>query len=347
MNELRKQIRFINEILSALIRQSHSQYSEILSKTVKLQEKLQEVTTETRLIQKALDHRWLSAAGKCKIRLERALNDLPYLITNSKQFIARPVNKVPTFRDLMAEFTQLADEFGDVSFDMENQSISITTESIDLNDVYLGEFKIELRIDKLTESHRIAPYCVIALDPHPAATSSDVTHPHVSNDILCEGDGHTAICTALEQGRLCDFFNMVESILNTYNPDSPYVPLNEWEGRPCYDCGYICENENSYYCSSCDNDYCESCSSYCRMCDETVCLGCAGKCDCCEELICKHCAQQCSECDSYCCDQCLENGICKSCQEEREDNEEETETIESEKQLQNVGQEKSSVVTTI
>ena len=143
MKPLRKQIWFVNQILTALTKQHHSQYREILNKTTKLQEKLQEVTTETRRIQKALDHRWLSAAGKSKVRLERALNDLPYLITNAKQFIARPVNKVPTFRDLMAEFTQLADEFGNVTFDMENQSISITTESIDLDDVYLGEFKIE------------------------------------------------------------------------------------------------------------------------------------------------------------------------------------------------------------
>ncbi len=341
MNELKKQLWFVNQILTALRTQHHSQYSEILNKTEKLQEKLQEVTTEVRRIQKALGHQWLAAARKCRTRLERALIDLPYLISNAQQFIARPVNKVPTFRDLMAEFQQLEEEFGDVTFDMDNQSISITTESIDLNDVYLGEFKIELRIDKLMESHRVAPYCVIALDPHPAATSSDVTHPHVSNDILCEGDGHTAICTALEQGRICDFFNMVQCILNTYNSDSPYVPLNEWEGRPCYDCGYICDSENSYYCTSCDNDFCESCSSYCRMCDETVCLGCAGECDCCEEFICKHCSHQCSECDSYCCEKCIENGICKSCQEERDENEEEpieeTETIESENPLRNAG----------
>jgi len=66
MKELRKQIWFVNQILSALTRQSHSQYSEFLNKTAKLQEKLQEVTTETRRIQKALNHRWLSAAGKTR-----------------------------------------------------------------------------------------------------------------------------------------------------------------------------------------------------------------------------------------------------------------------------------------
>jgi len=330
MKALRKQIWFANQILKALNRQHHSRYDEILAKTQTLTEKLHAVTVETRRIQKANDHHWFYAAAKSKVRLERALSDLPYLISHAKEYLARPVNKTPMLRDLMAEFAQLEDEFGDVAFDMENITISITTEAIELDDTYLGEFKIELRVDKLTESHRMSPYYVIALDPHPAATSSDVTHPHVSNDILCEGDGHTAICMALEQGRICDFFNMIESILNTYNPDSPYVPLSEWTGRPCYDCGYICDNESSYYCSCCDQDFCESCSSYCRMCDETICLGCAGKCECCEELICKHCAQQCVECGRYCCDQCLEDGICQSCQDERENDEQETETIESE-----------------
>ena len=123
MNEFKKQLWFVNQILTALTKQYHSQYGEILNKTVKLQEKLQEVTIETRNIQKSLDHRWLAAARRCRMRLERALIDLPYLISNAQQFIARPVNKVPTFRDLMAEFQQLEEEFGDVTFDMDNQSI--------------------------------------------------------------------------------------------------------------------------------------------------------------------------------------------------------------------------------
>ncbi len=41
------------------------------------------------------------------------------------------------------------------------------------------------------------------------------------------------IRTALEQGRLCDFFSLVRSILNTYSPDSPYVSLYDWCGVAC------------------------------------------------------------------------------------------------------------------
>lgn len=339
MNNLRKQFWFANHILSALSKQSYCQYNDILTKTQKLQRKLQEVTAETRKIQKANDRQWLAAAGKSKSRLERTLSDLPFLITNAKQLLEKRANRTPTFRDLLAEFNQLEDEFCCVKFDFENKTLSVTTESISLDDIYLGEFKIQLYIDKLTEAHRMSPYYVIALDPHPAATSSDVTHPHVSNDILCEGDGHVAICTALQQGRFCDFFTMIVSILNTYNPDSPYVPLNEWEGRPCFDCGFICDSDESYYCSCCDNDFCSECSSYCRMCEETICLGCGSTCDGCDSMICSRCVQECSECGCNCCDQCIENGICNQCQEERDNNEEEqteeTQTVESETQFRN------------
>ena len=70
MNDLRKQFWFANHILNALNRQLYCQYNDILTKTQKLQEKLQEVTTETRKIQKANDRKWVAAAGKSKNRLE-------------------------------------------------------------------------------------------------------------------------------------------------------------------------------------------------------------------------------------------------------------------------------------
>ena len=154
MNNLRKQFWFANHILNALSRQLHCQYNDILTKTQKLQKKLQEVTAETRKIQKANDRQWLAAAGKSKSRLERTLSDLPFLISNAKQLLDKRVNSTPTFRDLLAEFAQLEDEFCCVEFDFENKTLSITTESISLDDIYLGEFKIQLYIDKLTEARR-------------------------------------------------------------------------------------------------------------------------------------------------------------------------------------------------
>jgi len=117
---------------------------------------------------------------------------------------------------------------------------------VTLDGVYLGLFKIQLELDKLCKLYRDSPYCIIALDPHPAATSDEVTHPHVSNERLCEGDGSAAIKATLEEGRLYDFFTLVKNILNTYSPDSPYVALMDWDGEPCYDCGYVMSREDTY-----------------------------------------------------------------------------------------------------
>jgi len=110
------------------------------------------------------------------------------------------------------------------------------TEPITLEDVYLGPFRIQLELNKdirlssveaLSELYQGGAYHVIALEPNLAATDASVNHPHVSNERLCEGDGYAPIRAALEQGRLCDFFTLVRSILNTYSPDSPYVRLDD------------------------------------------------------------------------------------------------------------------------
>ena len=110
-------------------------------------------------------------------------------------------------------------------------------EPITLEDVYLGEFEIRLDVFRLSELSSRIPYTVIALHPHPASSSDDVTHPHVSGRHLCEGDGSAAIRAALSHGRLFDFFSMVLGVLRTYNSDSPYVRLEDWNGVSCYDCG--------------------------------------------------------------------------------------------------------------
>ena len=151
---------------------------------------------------------------------------------------------MPKLSLVVEELTQVQQEFGDLEFNKAEDTISVVTEPITLEDVYLGPFRIQLELNKLSELYQGGAYHVIALEPNLAATDASVTHPHVSNDRLCEGDGYAAIRAALEQGRLCDFFTLVRSILNTYSPDSPYVRLDEWDSTPCYECGYVMNSDN-------------------------------------------------------------------------------------------------------
>ena len=304
----------------------NSRYLELMKRLTGFAGQLQELTAESRKMGASLVHGWFSAAGRCCNRTSRLLNDISYSISQIQQLAEGPQKKTPNLSLLVEELNQLQEEFGSVDFDKTKNTISVVTDPVTLEDVYLGPFTIRLALDKLSELYKDSPYRVIALDPNPAATDENVTHPHVSGEGLCEGDGCVAIRVSLEQGRLSDFFTMVRSILNTYNPDSPYVSLSDWDGEPCYDCGYVMNREDTYYCSFCDRDYCEECSTCCRCCDETICLGCSQQCPLCEEYICENCMLECAECSSPCCSSCLEEELCPNCRKELEVNNEQQES---------------------
>jgi hypothetical protein len=324
MDDIKNLVKIANQVQQALLKLRNYRYLELLNQFGSASDKLHEIVAESKKLALSLSHNWFTAADYCCGSIDRLTSDITYYISRVKQFAEKPREEIPTLSALVEDLKQLEQEFGKIEFDKAATTISLITKPITLDDVYLGPFKIQLELKKLSELYKDSPYYCIALDPHPAATNEEVTHPHVSNDKLCEGEGCAAIRTALEQGRLCDFFTLVKSILNTYSPDSPYVSLYDWDGEPCYDCGYVMDRDNSYYCSFCDRTFCEECSTYCRNCEETLCRGCAGKCEICEEPLCSNCAHKCAECGIYCCESCLEDGICQNCIQESEDENEQS-----------------------
>lgn len=313
----------VQEVVTLL---SRSRYQGLLSRLKGFSGKLAELTAESRKLGIALARGWFAAADRCSMRAGRLVNDISYSITNVKQFTEGPQHKSPTLSQIIEELRQLEDEFGSVDYDKGEDSISVVTDPVTLEDIPLGPFKIQLELGKLNDLYRNRPYRVIALNPNPASSDDNVTHPHVTGQKLCEGDGAAALTASLEQGRIADFFSMVRSILNTYNPDSPYVSLADWDGEPCYDCGYTMTSEDSYFCSFCEHTYCDQCSSYCRICEETACLGCSGQCPHCEDLVCPNCITRCSNCEGLCCESCLKDDLCPECREEMENENEEQPT---------------------
>ena len=339
MNDNRKLVKIANTIQDALMKLQNNRWLEILNSLVGFSGQLKNLASQSKKLGISLTHSWFFAAKRCRTGISRSLDDIQYSMQKAKQFITVQVPELPQLSILIDELQGLELEFGGIDFNQKENTLSVVTEPITLEDVYLGPFRIQLNLSKISELYKNSAYYVIALNPNPAATDETVTHPHVSSERLCEGDGTVTIRTSLEQGRLCDFFTIVKSILNTYSPDSPYIALSEWEGIACYDCGYICNSENRYYCSFCDRDYCEECSSYCHQCDETVCLGCGGQCPQCEEFVCPNCISKCVECEESCCKSCLEDDLCPNCKIEMENENEEqqcniTEKEPAEKQSQ-------------
>lgn len=256
MEKLKIVNKIAGRIRDTLLSLQTQKYFEAHSQLSQYNDKLKEITKESTLIGKALSNQWFASAETCTNRIDRLLADVSYSIQKIKQFTAKESIKIPALKAIFDALNQLQDEFARIEFGNDEDSISVITEPIELEGIYLGPFEIKLHLDKLSELYKDSPYYCIALDPNPSATNEEVTHPHVSNEKLCEGDGHAAITAALEQGRLVDFFTMVKSILNTYNPDSPYISADEWEGAACYDCGYVVSGEDCYYCYRCENNYC-------------------------------------------------------------------------------------------
>ena len=116
------------------------------------------------------------------------------------------VSATDVYHDLLA----LKGEFEEVEIDLEENDLSVTTDDIDLDGVCLGPFQIRLEWQQIGQASQ--PYRVIALDPHPATKSDEITHPHVQDERLCEGDGRAAIADALAEGRLLDFFLLVSQV---------------------------------------------------------------------------------------------------------------------------------------
>ena len=287
-----------------------------------LTERLSTLQRSRELLAIAVNRNWQVAAEDLVGRLTHQVNDLPYLAGEFTQMAGRTEQSAPpTTREILAELEQLDTEFEQVKIEEKEKTLSVVTDHIELEDTYLGRFEIRLNLSRLFDLRRHHPYLIVALDPHPAASNDHVTHPHVSDEHLCEGDASAAIGAALAHGRLADFFMLVRSVLSQYNPGSPYVSLNDWSGYPCHDCGDSMSEGDSYFCSSCNNDFCDSCSSYCRRCDESNCRACLEECSVCGELVCSSCRLLCPECDALICKGCHEDAQCK-CVQERQENKE-------------------------
>jgi hypothetical protein len=277
------------------------------------------------------DQRHWQAAGKQLKRdylgqLQRLQTTLADVIDCN--LVYREPQPVSGVTDIFRDLVELKCEFARFSFDKTGMLLSVTTEPIELDGIYLGAFEICLDLKTVSRTEP-ASYEVIAVDPQPAARSENITHPHVQDDELCEGDASHAIRHALRQARLFDFFQLVTNVLQTYNPGSPYCSLDDWQGESCSDCGAVIDQDEAYACEACGDRICDSCQSRCNQCSEYFCANCNKVCSGCLDDVCKYCVHQCPECDENFCPDCLnKKERCSSCV-----------TNENEQQAQNQNEE--------
>ena len=252
-----------------------------------------------------------ASAFAVRRHLHRVLAAVRYAVAQTTRLLGPPSCSAPDLRHLLEELRQLDDEFGDLRLDFKKKTLSVTTEAIELEEVYLGPFSIQFAWDRLAQKATSQCFEVVALDPHPAATNQAVTHPHVHGGSLCAGDALVPIQRALEQGRLADAFCLVRSVLTTYNPSSPHVALAEWGGQDCHDCGRGAHPDDLSYCEPCGHDYCQDCIRCCQSCQESRCGDCLARCPICEESFCSACLLRSAHSGRECCRGCLH--ACATC----------------------------------
>ena len=263
-------------------------------------------------------HQWQLAGDVVRCDLRHNVTALQIELADLAQQLsaAGPITSVTTLADIYQDLVALEAEFEKLESDRQAKVLAVTTEPIHLEGRYLGAFEIRLDWSQLaTDAH----YRVIALDPQPAASRDNVTHPHVLEEVLCEGDGRTAIRQALLQGRLLDFFTLVAGVLRTYNPDSPFVELARWDGEACRDCGAVVDDEYRYACENCDRTTCDECVMRCYGCESTFCSGCVSCCAACDNDVCRGCLRRCQDCHERVCSACIHNNQrCPNCHDQHE-----------------------------
>jgi len=316
-SSLRIACRIARRIHDAVLRGHHRRQRQTEETYLPLSAPIARWQRVTRLIAQAQQRQWSSALARLSHERAMIVSEIQHELSTARRNTAeRKESVVASMRDIASDLAQLKDEFGNWKFDGKSGSLSVTTESIILEEIELGSFVIHLAIPKLASANDQRVYTVEALEPNPAEGSSHVTHPHVSDELLCEGDASSAIKRALNQGHIADFFMLVRSVLTTYNAGSPYVALDRWHGgTPCHDCGDHMSDDDRSRCERCDHEFCSSCTTCCEDCQSFFCGECMVKCPCCDEAYCGNCISVCALCHTSTCEGCLDEGACTTCRE--------------------------------
>ena len=207
-----------------------------------------------------------------------------------------------------------------LEFTKEHWGIVVRTKPVifhfDDKELNFGEFDIKLFAGKDGVYQTYYPCKPVT----PLLNKSGRSHPHLSHFSLCEGEGSAAIAEALRAFRFVDFFQIISSILDTFNSGGAYDPLERWafpedDEQMCYSCD---ENvDDIYHCAACEHDFCSECAFSCLSCQVDFCTECRSvrSCSNCGCTVCNRCTLYCVDCKEPFCHDCLNPGpmVCNDC----------------------------------
>jgi len=221
---------------------------------------------ETRRLLQSLRGYLNHVAGNAQYTRER-INDC----TNEIDDERNSTYGLPTLDDCYKQLEALKREFGDCQLNA-NNCIVIPSHEVVLDGLYFGRYWISLHLARIASGQRV--FYTIAPVSLDCPVVEEHCHPHVSGGVLCEGDGDEALTKAFNAGRLYDCCLLINNILRTYNPASPYIELERFRNEPqyhCEDCGIDLDEDSRFYCENCNEDRCQDCMSYCRPTGTWIC----------------------------------------------------------------------------
>lgn len=260
------------------------------------------------------------------------LRDFTHMLSNPNNVIRKHARM--SHHDILHSILILAGR-DDVEFELtkHNQEIHIPVKLFCLQDRNHEDHEF----DGLTINFTVDRDSLGVTVTGPDYADSGYCHPHVGSfGHICLGDAREVVETGLMAGDVLAIFDIVESLLHTYNPGSPHFSLETVYGTPCHECGDTVDEDDQYYCENCAEYFCRNCALVCACGRRTLCTNCSSTCSCCGSTTCGHCGHTCSECgdnvcgecsnscehcDSIICDSCESAHDCESEEEEEEDDE--------------------------
>lgn len=273
----------------------------------------------------------------------KSIKDFCYMIKNDCRIVrikiqeaircAKEKMEPPSIEEICAEIQDTMNSFSNVELSETNNTISVVSPRIVLEDIEFGRFRIYLNLDTSFEMDISGIITANALEPNKNPKSPHIVHPHVECSHICFGDFGPIIKQALIYGRIRDVFDLTIKLLQNYNASSPYEKLETWEMTICECCSGAIASDAVYVCE-CYANVCPNCMLQCNMCSTFVCARCATTClscgnQCCSEcssvcdcgnVVCGECSIQCYSCGRTMCESCDErcrcgHSICEACEE--------------------------------
>jgi len=221
------------------------------------------------------------------------------------------ISRLPSIKFLMDEIYALYKTYPRSSITEDGEHISVVIGPFSIDNINFGEFKIN--IESKVVGAMFAQPTVEALTPNYPEGQSTNSHPHVSMDEICLGNGGGVFSNACFEGRLLDAIEIVSSVLSTLGGD-PYIQMEAWTGKQCMPCGRYCEKDYEFSeCEGCGSKMCERCLKKCCEYSKALCYNCKPRkfeCYRCGEIMCPDCVGVCEMCERKFCMSCIGNHLC-------------------------------------